>query len=599
MHNSCYEGWVRMNRYIHQSIYKICELFEGRRILARTKQLTNNDNMTVVQISDLQFSLLKKILIYAQMYVPYYQKVFSKLDLNCQQIMSIKDFEKIPFLTKNTVHEHKSEMISSKYDKRELILRKTGGSTGSKLEVYYDRDGLDVTSAVHSRCMHWCGKKNGEREVHFSSNIHSNISWRDRTREYMKCLSFNRKNILLDIFQKDKLIRVLEELKTIKPVLVQGFPSIGYQLALCAEENKIDVANVFCYYESTGETLYEFQKEKIERIFQCQVYNRYGNAEFGIMAHECSLHQGLHIQSDVIYMEAIEFVDTPAGMKEIVVTGITNNGMPLIRYRTGDLGEIDYSPCQCGLPYPRLINIRGRIHDFLELEQGVFISTFVLLDIMDKISGINNFQVCVIDEKLILYVVPRTDCTLEKLQQVRDLIRAKHDYKIQKIDIILLNELQLTISGKFRYTATQPLTTLENSIVIESQPFGSIIDSTSKGAFPILSSLLCISGFYEQEKSSEQIFVWSQCKGRLILSKDFSSIEILNPMPELRTITFQSELDNQQIVLRIVPGWKNYELALEREKIYSYFIECEVSAEYKNHDPRQIGFGFREKKVEG
>lgn len=438
-----------MLRWFYVLAHRVAERKEKRDITGEFAKLKATDELSPDQINRLQQTRLTDILVYARQKIPYYAQMFAERDFD-PATSDMDSFHCLPFLSKDTIREIGPERLCN--SNLPLVARKTGGSTGPKLIVSYDPKGLDITAAAHRRCLRWAGKKPGEKEVHFSSDLGVPISEIDRRREYWKCFSLNRENILINIYDEQKMQAILDQLRRVKPVLVQGYPSMAYNLAKYVETRPPDKRVRFRIYEATGETLLDFQRAKIEEVFQCEVYDRFGNAEFGVVAHECRAHQGLHIFSDIVYVESIRD-EVSQGLPELVVTGLTNQGMPLIRYRTGDLGEITWEPCRCGLPYPRIINLQGRVHDLIQLEEGKVMSTELLLDIMDRCGGMDDFQIAENGNRIEIHVLPDQDCNLDRLADMQSRFVKLGQIRIKKLDIIVVKKLQLTSAGKFRYRA--------------------------------------------------------------------------------------------------------------------------------------------------
>ncbi|WP_432718337.1 phenylacetate--CoA ligase family protein [Pectinatus frisingensis] len=566
----------------------MAEKLEHRNISASYKALYKNETLSQNEIKQLQLKKLKKMLIYAYNNISYYHNLFDSIGFIPEMVQKLSDIETIPYLTKDIIKENEKLFVNEASGN---IPRKTGGSTGGKLTVYYNQKSLDITAAIHRRCMRWCGKFLGEKEIHFSSNTTDEkiISPRDKYKEQMKCIVMNRKNILLDIFDTESVQDILTKIKLIKPVLIQGFPSIAYNLADFAEENSIDMFGTFKFYESTGETLYDFQREKIENIFGCEVYNRYGNAEFGVIAHECKEHNGLHIMEDIIYLETIPS-QTLKSENEIIVTTLTNYAMPLIRYKTGDLGSICDGKCSCGLPFRKIINMSGRIHDFLQLDDGRIISTSLILDILDKYNGVNNFQVRLKDGTLELFIVPGEKFTLDKVKEIqKDLYRViSHN-----IDLYLIDKLYLTPMGKYRYIISDNIKVKKISC-LDSNKYGNIYNHSNKKIFIKINNMICVEGFNDLEYVPEGIFIW--CKARTILYFEVSDpcVEILSSTNSQQTLYIYT---NQNVARQKIPllhGWNKYTLHVVKNEFITIKVDPPIPDAEKNGDKRELGVGFRE-----
>src|SRR5262249_36293897 len=132
---------------------------------------------------------------------------------------------------------------------------------------------------------------------------------------------------------------------------------------------------------TSAEVLEEEDRAVLERVFGCEVFNRYGCREVSVVASECEAHSGLHTMAEGLYIE-IDIGGRPAAPGQtggILVTDLLNGAMPLIRYRIGDLGAWADGPCPCGRGLPRLRNVAGRVTDFLvgcdgRLVSGVYLA---------------------------------------------------------------------------------------------------------------------------------------------------------------------------------------------------------------------------------
>ncbi len=136
---------------------------------------------------------------------------------------------------------------------------------------------------------------------------------------------------------------------------------------------------------TSAEVLEAADRELLESVFGCPVFNRYGCREVSVIASECPSHRGLHVMAEGLYVE-IETPDGPAApgqVGSILVTDLLNPAMPLIRYRIGDMGSWAPGVCPCGRHLPRLEHVAGRVTDFLvgctgQLVSGVFLATYVV-----------------------------------------------------------------------------------------------------------------------------------------------------------------------------------------------------------------------------
>jgi phenylacetate-coenzyme A ligase PaaK-like adenylate-forming protein len=137
-------------------------------------------------------------------------------------------------------------------------------------------------------------------------------------------------------------------------------------------------------------------KDELERLWGCRVFSHYGLTETGLGGGvECEAQNGYHMREADLYTE---IVDPGTGSPvddgkpgEVVITTLTRKGMPLVRYRTGDIAKILLEHCPCGTVLKRLGRVQGRIGDRLELKDGQSVGMPELDEILFPIAGIRNY----------------------------------------------------------------------------------------------------------------------------------------------------------------------------------------------------------------
>lgn len=343
--------------------------------------------------------------------VPYYRELFKHQGFDPETLREDERYLKdLPYLTKDILREQGNRLLSEKVSRVGLHRRKTGGSTGPSTIIFYDQPALDWTAAANLLVLEWAGKKRYMKEVHFSSEFPETLPRRARFQEAMKCITLNRVNVTTAAFDPDSLRQVLDTLRSERPYIVQGHPSTLYSLALLAEAEGYPAKNLFSAVESTGEVLDRKKRDAIANTFDCQVYDRYGNAEFGVVAHtESGQSQNLRILDYLVWPEARS---TANDDRELVFTGLTNRAMPLIRYCTGDLGDL----IQVDGEY-HITNIVGRIHDMVTLGDRSY-PTHYIQDLLDRLGAVDEFQLeQVAPDTLALRIVLQPGANQERIRQ--------------------------------------------------------------------------------------------------------------------------------------------------------------------------------------
>ncbi len=202
---------------------------------------------------------------------------------------------------------------------------------------------------------------------------------------------------------------------------------------------------------STGEKLSLFYKELCEKTFKCKVFDSYSMREFGRIAQECGEHNGMHINSEMFFIEIVgtngeELEDGREG--RIVITSFDNYVMPFIRYDTGDIGRIIREKCQCGRVLPRIF-LSGRAGDNIQLGNGRKIHPSQLYKIFNRrFREIKQFQILqkTIND-IVINIIPTERFRSEEKEKIRDEIVIELRQNI-RIVVNTVDKLNLTSGGK-------------------------------------------------------------------------------------------------------------------------------------------------------
>jgi phenylacetate-CoA ligase len=153
---------------------------------------------------------------------------------------------------------------------------------------------------------------------------------------------------------------------------------------------------------ATAEPLTEAMRATIERAFQCPVYNRYGSREAGDIASECQHQRGLHVNPLFTRLEVVDDLGQPLryGQEgQFLVTNLHNKVMPLIRYAIGDRGVLRAPErCSCGVSWPTIVALTGRVNDWVFLSDGSRLRCSVLESVLVKLPALKRFQIHQVDE---------------------------------------------------------------------------------------------------------------------------------------------------------------------------------------------------------
>jgi phenylacetate-coenzyme A ligase PaaK-like adenylate-forming protein len=144
--------------------------------------------------------------------------------------------------------------------------------------------------------------------------------------------------------------------------------------------------------------------KELRRIWGCEVYTHYGMTEMGFGGGvECEARKGYHLREADLY---VEIVDPGTGSPvlegepgEVVFTTLTRRGMPLIRYRTGDVSRFVPDPCPCGTVLKTLAQVKNRLLSIRAIAQYGFLSIADLDEAIFPVERVLDFSACLIREQ--------------------------------------------------------------------------------------------------------------------------------------------------------------------------------------------------------
>jgi len=399
-------------------VYPIAERYEKRKVRSKCRELRQYYRLSMAQRRNISRNRLVETLHFAGNSVPYYKDLFRTINLDVAKVQrDLRYLSEIPFLTKDIIREQGERLLSKPLDQARYHDCKTGGSTGLSCHIYYDQPAADYAAGVTLYARERVGNRKHKSELHFACRFPGAKQRNKLGRGDLQCLAMNRSNIFFDRVDDEGLEQIWQTLNRRKPYMVHAHPSTLYALA-CYVERIYVTGSAFEVFESSGELLEPYMRETISRVLQCQVIDRYGLAELGVMAYELNGHEaGLQVLESEGWPESHP-VDG-GEHEELVFTGFRNRLMPLIRYRTGDLAQVESR--EDGF---FLSNVMGRIHDLVPIN-GIVYATHYIQDVLDhRVGGIQEFQIDLrsTPPRLCIVLEPWADAdkTIEKLRSYWD-----------------------------------------------------------------------------------------------------------------------------------------------------------------------------------
>lgn len=431
-------------------VYPLTERYEGRDIRSKRKWLQAEIDRPSAERRRRAQARVAELARFAGAHVPYYRDLFQSIGFDPEKLS--KDFgyfQDIPYITKDIVREQGMRLLREDHDGVRMHVCKTGGSTGPSAHIYYDQAAADWSSAMTNESRRRVGNSHWRSELHFASKFPEVFPWRDRLREHVKCFAMNRDNIFFSTFSPEELENIWRRIKSIHPHLAHAHPSTADQLAAHVEATR-GTDKAFDIFESSGELLTGKQRERIQRVLQCRVIDRYGLAEAGVVAYQIDPAKTdmrfyeFFAWPEIREDEEADLGDLPQDAKggELVITPLFNTLMPLLRYRTGDNAVLaDRSE---GFVIPQMV---GRIHDVITLG-GKPLPTHYIQDVLDRVGGIREFQIHMRDGKPVFRLIPEEGADQDRIRN------AMHSWWQDDVLVEFVSAADLTLVGrrqKFRH----------------------------------------------------------------------------------------------------------------------------------------------------
>lgn len=314
---------------------------------------------------ELQLERLRHMVEKAYERVPFYKKKFDEAGIRPSDITSLSDIEKIPFTTKNDMREEYPFGLFAEPMKNVVRVHASSGTTGKPVVAGYTKSDLDNWSTAIARLATAAGVSDEDiAQISFGYGLftggfglHYGLEKIGTTIVPMSSGNTQKQIMLMQDFGTTTLIAT---------------PSYAMYISEVIEEMQLPKSNFKLKYGLFGsEGMSEEMRATLEKRFGALVTTNYGLTEVSGpgVSGECEYKCGQHINEDMFYVEIID-PNTgnvmPYGEKgEVVITTLTKEAMPVLRYRTRDISYLIPEPCRCGRTTWRLANIEGRTDDML------------------------------------------------------------------------------------------------------------------------------------------------------------------------------------------------------------------------------------------
>ncbi len=362
-------------------------------------------------------------------YSVFYRKKKMPLKLN-----SLDEIKKLPFTTADDIRMFGINMLCvSQGEIEKVVTLPTSGSTGEAKRIFFTKDDLESTIDFFQKGL---SQLNGKKMMIFMpkgseysiGNLIVKGIVKDGVEPIYVGMPKNFQSILDEFGEADSIIA--------PPILLYAFGQYVEHKKLKKKLKGVLVSSD--YFPNTV-------REKLKDLFSCEVFDHYGITEAGLGgAVECTYHHGLHIREKDLYFEIVNPINgsvlSDGEFGEIVFTTLTRKGMPLIRYRTGDIGRFLKDKCPCGIEGKLLDHVKGRFDGIFNFH-GCEISIPMIDELVFLLPGIIDYTVEYLNDKLefifftFLWNALSKEVILDMLLKIKGLYNFKDKINIKIISL--------------------------------------------------------------------------------------------------------------------------------------------------------------------
>ena len=384
------------------------------------------------EIKHFQEEKLKIALQYLHHHSPFYQRMFLQHHIDIHKIKTIEDLQQIPFTEKKDLQDHNEEFICVP-KKKIMDYITTSGTLSDPVTFAMTEDDLERLAYNEKISFECAGTKEGD--------IFQLMTTMDK--RFMAGLAYflGIRKLGASIIRVGNGVAELQwdTIQRIKPNVAVLVPSFILKLIKYAEENGIDYQNssikkLVCIGENLREQDFSLNLlgQSIKEKWDVELFSTYASTEMGASFTECEYGCGGHHHPELIICELIDehgnvVPEGEAG--ELTVTTLGVEGMPLLRFKTGDLAKFYYEPCRCGRTSMRISPIIGRLNQMIKYK-GTTLYPPAIFDVLDNVPYLENYLVEVTDndcgtDDILIKVGLREEPGFDVKKDLKDRFRAR------------------------------------------------------------------------------------------------------------------------------------------------------------------------------
>lgn len=368
---------------------------------------------------------------YLQQFSPFYKDWFKRHHIQADDIRSLEDVKKIPPVTKEALQEQNWDFLC--VDKSKIAeYTTTSGTLGRPVILALtekDLQRLTYNEYISFSCADGT-----------DSDVYQLMLTLDR--QFMAGMAYYNgiRRLGAGVLRVGPGVPSMqwENIERIKPTTIVGVPSFLVKLIAYAKEHNIDVNSTsvkkaVCIGENIRNTDFSFNVlgKKITEQWDIKLYSTYASTEMQTAFTECRVGHGGHHHPELLYVELLDENNEQVGPGqdgEVTITTLGVEGMPLLRYKTGDICRYYEEPCSCGRNTIRLSPVIGRKKQMLKFK-GTTLYPPALFDLLNEMEEVREYVVEVHSNELgtdeiLLHLWPREESE-EMDRKIKSYLQAK------------------------------------------------------------------------------------------------------------------------------------------------------------------------------
>jgi phenylacetate-CoA ligase len=356
------------------------------------------ERMPREQLAELQLKRLKWSLKHAYDNVPHYRKAFDTAGVRPEDLRDLSDIARFPFTVKTDLRDNYPFSLFAVPREQLVRLHASSGTTGKPTVVGYTKDDIDTWAELMARSMASAGAQPG-------MVLHNAYGYGLFTGGLGAHYGAERLGCTVTPMSGGNTEKQIVLLQDFGAEVLCATPSYALNIAEYAEKEGVDLKNGRLKVGIFGaEPWSEAMRKELDERLGIRSIDIYGLSEImgpGV-ACECTERAGLHGWEDHFLFEIVDPETMqplpPGAAGELVITTLTKQGLPMIRYRTRDITRVTTEPCACGRTHLRILRVTGRNDDMLII-RGVNVYPSQIESVLVGFEGITPHYQLVVERK--------------------------------------------------------------------------------------------------------------------------------------------------------------------------------------------------------